>query len=571
MHFYFFSLIVVVLLTGCGSGGGTNDLPASQTQEVLVNAGVNLSVSEGESGQLSGAASGGTPPYTYTWTAPEAIALSQTDNSNADASFVAPTLIQSTSYTLTLEARDSNGSGGQKSITLTVEPINLLPVAQITANNLAEYAALSYPVNTEVTLDASRSFDEDAPRDLPEIAAYNWQQLAGSDVLQGANTTSSSLSFITPVTIEPMQAEFLLTVTDQEGASASSQISLSLLGERGTLPLVNAGKAIAVFSGEQLSLSGSVSSLSPNAAPFALEWQHDFSEAIVINNERTLGTYALAPIVSEPTPINFTLTAIDSFSNSAADTQTFTVYPPQKGVVNDSGVTLSTSSNLISENYAPDYAGQDAQYGADRQQVTGLIDKIGHGQAGFDFTKLNANGDPIGHLEDSFSCVRDNTSGLVWEVKSISVSEPGANSHLFTWYSEEENGGFEGELNLGSERCALTSGQCNTQAYVDYVNSVGLCGFFDWRLPNVYELRSIVHYGKSNAPFIDDDFFANALPNDSASISLWYWTSQSSADGVSEELARTAWAIDFGSGLDSFLNKANEAHIRLVRAGRNTQ
>ncbi|MCP4234659.1 MAG: DUF1566 domain-containing protein, partial [Aestuariibacter sp.] len=49
---------------------------------------------------------------------------------------------------------------------------------------------------------------------------------------------------------------------------------------------------------------------------------------------------------------------------------------------------------------------------------------------------------------------------------------------------------------------------------------------------------------------------------------LWYWTSLPSADGVSNDAAQNAWAIDFISGVDNFLNKSSAASIRLVRAGR---
>jgi hypothetical protein len=41
-----------------------------------------------------------------------------------------------------------------------------------------------------------------------------------------------------------------------------------------------------------------------------------------------------------------------------------------------------------------------------------------------------------------------------------------------------------------------------------------------------------------------------------------------SADGVNSDDAQNAWALDFDSGVDNFLNKSSAARVRLVRAGR---
>lgn len=93
-----------------------------------------------------------------------------------------------------------------------------------------------------------------------------------------------------------------------------------------------------------------------------------------------------------------------------------------------------------------------------------------------------------------------------------------------------------------------------------------MCGFFDWRLPSHTELLSLVHFGQSQGPLVDSEYFP-----DMGSISLdplWYWTSLPNVDGVSEIGSQSAWAIDFNSGVDNFIPKSSEVRIKLVRAGR---
>jgi hypothetical protein len=228
------------------------------------------------------------------------------------------------------------------------------------------------------------------------------------------------------------------------------------------------------------------------------------------------------------------------------------------------------AADSLSSAYQDAFPGQDAQYGRDRMNASDALDKAGRGEDGFDFTRLNANGDPVDDIDLPFSCVRDNITGLIWEIKTQNV--PGDlhdADQLFTWYLLENNGNFRGEINEASESCNITSQQCNISAFVDAVNSVGLCGFFDWRIPTHYEMQSLMHYGKTQPPLLDTDYFPHAgTPNNGQ---LWYWTRQSFADGLADDVARNAWAIDFATGIDNFLSKSGEYRLRLVRAGRRQQ
>lgn len=122
-------------------------------------------------------------------------------------------------------------------------------------------------------------------------------------------------------------------------------------------------------------------------------------------------------------------------------------------------------------------------------------------------------------------CVRDDLTGLVWEGKN--AVEP------------------------RSAAAALT--YANVAAYVSYVNSIALCGYTNWRVPEIQELQSIVHFGEWN-PSQDAEWFPNAAPAS-------YWSSTSST------VSNTAqnWAIDFYDGKYQRISRTSSARVRLVR------
>lgn len=560
-------LFMLVCLSACGGGGSNVSEPRLPTPPVFVTAGGDRSVNELEQTNITGAASGGSGEFTYAWSAPEGIEIAQGASSSPDAVLTTPVVTQNTSFDIVLTATDSDGKSGNKAFTLTVLPVNILPQAIVSISKVDGYADGSYPVNIQVSFDGSASFDEDPQTDDPDIAAYLWQQVAGQDILDGVDTSQATLTFTTPITTAPSNVQFMLTVTDQEGGQANARTNITLVGQQGTLPDIDAGPGLEVFSGEQITLSGSASSLAPNAGPFVASWQHDYIGGLIIDNAQALTTFAQAPIVESPITINFELQVFDQFNNQVNDFLSVTIHPHINTAINDTGVTVFATQDSINDVYQAAFPGQDAQYGRDRMNASGALDKAGRGQDGFDFTRLNANGDPVDDIDLPFSCVRDNITGLIWEVKTQNV--PGDlhdAEQLFTWYLLDNNGNFRGEINEASESCNIPSQQCNISAFVEAVNSVGLCGFFDWRIPTHYEMQSLMHYGKTQSPLLDTDYFPYAgTPTDGQ---LWYWTRQSFADGLADDVARNAWAIDFASGIDNFLSKSGEYRLRLVRAGR---
>jgi hypothetical protein len=116
------------------------------------------------------------------------------------------------------------------------------------------------------------------------------------------------------------------------------------------------------------------------------------------------------------------------------------------------------------------------------------------------------------------ACVTDNLTGLMW------IGAP--DSILYTWAN------------------ALAS-----------ANNLTLCGFSDWRLPNVNELESLVNSEvASPAAFLNTQGFTN--------VANYYWSSSSYAG-----LPDRAWVVDMSVG-DLFAGgKPSSYYAWPVRAG----
>lgn len=225
--------------------------------------------------------------------------------------------------------------------------------------------------------------------------------------------------------------------------------------------------------------------------------------------------------------------------------------PVATGKLNDTSIT--TCSNNAQNGLpcpASDFPGQDAEHGRDALAAAGLLQKVGGGSAGFDFTKLDANGNPLPASATEWSCVKDNHTGLIWEEKTTSGLR--SMNYTYTWYNPDSNtnGGHPGVQNGGS--CSGSS--CDTHGYVQAVNAQGLCGAHDWRMPAREELRSIVDYSRIS-PAIDTGYFPHTLSN-------WYWSASPYAGHLGH-----AWYVPFALGNDYFNGKLNYGRVRLVRGG----
>lgn len=130
----------------------------------------------------------------------------------------------------------------------------------------------------------------------------------------------------------------------------------------------------------------------------------------------------------------------------------------------------------------------------------------------FNLTKINESGQELAADAEGWTCLRDNFTGLIWEVKSNNDRLHNA-SDSFTWYDTDPtaNGGSPGFADNSGATCAgYVAGDpetyCNTQAYISRVNTEGWCGYRDWRMPSIGELEQIVPLHRA-APDLSSTLF----------------------------------------------------------------
>ena len=208
--------------------------------------------------------------------------------------------------------------------------------------------------------------------------------------------------------------------------------------------------------------------------------------------------------------------------------------------LNDTGITVSgngTSGINATCTKAIQNGGhvpQDCDQGRDAD-TTIAASKVGTGVAAFDYTKLGSDGSEIpvqnGTWSESgteadgthWSCVRDNVTGLVWEIKTPT------GTHSFN--------------NKGTWQ--------NRNTLSDTTNAEGLCGLTNWRVPSLTELLTIVNNGRQN-PAFDVPRFPNGK-------SQSYWTSNP-VSGV----GTNAWTVNFFAGIGNSKAKTSNFQVRLV-------
>lgn len=139
------------------------------------------------------------------------------------------------------------------------------------------------------------------------------------------------------------------------------------------------------------------------------------------------------------------------------------------------------------------------------------------------YTKLGAEGQELPMAAQQWAMVRDNATGLVWEVKTTDGSIHDVEK-VFDWSSAQE--------------------------FIAELNRLKFGGYIDWRLPTTDELNGLAVKG-GEEPFINRDFFPQTAPTGYLS-----WRKCGSGEIFDER-------VKFGS----VRNGKKDRRVRAVRAG----
>ena len=167
------------------------------------------------------------------------------------------------------------------------------------------------------------------------------------------------------------------------------------------------------------------------------------------------------------------------------------------------------------------------------------------------YTKLDGSGNTLPDSATSWVMVKDNVTGLVWEMKNskdgkTDYNNPHDADNTYTWYDSNPatNGGYAGTPGTGTD----------TEDFIKALNGANYGGYSDWRMPTIKELAYIVNYSiPYPGPTIDTGYF----PNTAAS---WYWSTH-------VDYTYGAWSVHFGLGTVDTNYKYNAGYVRAVRGG----
>ena len=389
----------------------------------------------------------------------------------------------------------------------------------------------------------------------------NYDKLKGGTLKSDIINTSETIKDLTNDT----KYYFVVTSVVKKGSRESEASDEVLATPVAPLAVVTNVQATAVH--EQVTLSWDTADGVDSYNIYYAEASFaDLSGGIANYMNRKGGTLQLAITntskaikdLTNDTEYYFVVTSVKGDRESEDSKEVSVATPPQR--LNDTGITWGGSYEKNEDSCTSDIdASQDCDQGRD---ATHNDDSDGH--AGFSFTKLDADGNALAiqnrdwstdspGTESSgtkWSCVRDNVTGLTWEIKN---TESDGNIHhkdnRYKW------GGVTAIGRDHADKEGTYHDDWNT--LVNGSNSEALCGYNDWRAPTRNELLSITNLGRKN-PAIDTHYFPNTPNTKNAE----FWSASSYALN-----SNNAWGVAFDYGDNSYHARNQSYRLRLVRGG----
>jgi hypothetical protein len=155
------------------------------------------------------------------------------------------------------------------------------------------------------------------------------------------------------------------------------------------------------------------------------------------------------------------------------------------------------------------------------------------------YTKLDSSGNELDAGAAQWAMVRDNVTGLIWEVKTDDDT-----------VHDKDN-----QYNRTNAR----------KQFIAELNETKFGGYNDWRLPTVKELAGIAHKSRGN-PAINPDFFPHTVS------SIGYCSDTTLSVKIGFTTIGYVWSVayNYGGVVRHSINTDDTLHVRAVRGGQLT-
>ena len=503
-------------------------------------------VTAGQTASFSVTASG-TAPLSYQWK------KNGTDISGAtSSSYTTPaTAIGDNAAAFTVVVSNSAGTATSNSATLTVNPAVVAP------------SISNQPVAQTVNVGQTASFSVTASGTAP--LTYQWKK-NGTDI---SGATSSS--YTTPVTTSADNAAvFTVVVSNSVGSVTSSSATLTvvvapvifthpvaqsvLAPDVASFSVVTTGTQPFTYQWKKngVDIAGATSNIyttpatsgSDNGAVFTVVVSN--SAGSVTSSSASLAVSAIT-IGTQPAAQSTYTSLTATFSVAATGTGPLT-YQWKKNGTDISGATSSTYTTpetVIGDNNAL----YSVAIGNGTRTVTSNTATL---TVSVRYSQLVNNS---GLLYPITECVKDNSTGLIWEGKTASGTRAGTGKYTnYDSTSSAQKPDAPSSSNYVNPSQTDIDAATNSIGYVNSVNAgSGVCGYTDWRMPTHEELQWIL--ASSGSPRIDTTWFPN-------SQAYGYWSSSPTAGYPS-----FAFIVVFSNVFPNlnFNYRNYEFHVRLVR------
>ncbi|MGQ8367375.1 PKD domain-containing protein [Glaciecola sp. 1036] len=148
------------------------------------------------------------------------------------------------------------------------------------------------------------------------ISSYLWEQTAGTTVTLNVSNAASA-TFTAPDINADETLTFSITVTDEDGATASDTVNVNLLRVN-QAPIVDAGNPIT--ANEQTLVTLNATAQDPDGTITSYLWEQTTGEDVMLDaNDRATITFTSGDINSN-TILEFTVTVSDNDGETASDT-----------------------------------------------------------------------------------------------------------------------------------------------------------------------------------------------------------------------------------------------------------